>query len=201
MPRNNAGTYSAPAGAWNPAVNGTTMSTDDWNALLSDIASALTASVAADGQTTTTARIPFSQGAAVNAGSVGVPGLGIIGDLTSGLYQPASGQIGLAAAGTAAFYATSTAATLPLNTTALGTLTVNGALSAASISVSGAEVLSGAFIAGGATKLAGSGSTLGFYGATGATKATITGSRGANAALASLLTALASLGLITDSSS
>lgn len=45
--------------------------------------------------------------------------------------------------------------------------------------------------------------TLNFFGASGATgktKQTVTGSRGANAALASLLTALATYGLITDSS-
>lgn len=45
------------------------------------------------------------------------------------------------------------------------------------------------------------GSTVGFYGTTPATKQTVTGSRGANAALASLLTALAAIGLLTDSSS
>jgi hypothetical protein len=44
-----------------------------------------------------------------------------------------------------------------------------------------------------------SGGTLGFLGTGGVTKQTITGSRGGNAALASLLTALASHGLITDS--
>ena len=42
---------------------------------------------------------------------------------------------------------------------------------------------------------------IGFYGASPQTKPTITGSRGGNAALASLLTALATLGLIVDSSS
>ncbi len=42
---------------------------------------------------------------------------------------------------------------------------------------------------------------IGFFGAAGATKAAVTGSRGGNAALASLLTYLASLGLLTDSSS
>jgi hypothetical protein len=42
---------------------------------------------------------------------------------------------------------------------------------------------------------------LGFYGATRVPKQTVTGSRGGNAALASLLTALANLGLITDSTS
>lgn len=40
---------------------------------------------------------------------------------------------------------------------------------------------------------------VGFYGATAVTKPTVTGSRGGNAALASLLTQLATLGLITDS--
>ena len=43
------------------------------------------------------------------------------------------------------------------------------------------------------------GSSLGFYNASAVTKQTVSGSRGGNAALASLLTALASLGLITDS--
>lgn len=43
-------------------------------------------------------------------------------------------------------------------------------------------------------------STLGFLGTAGIAKPTVTGSRGANAALASLLSALASYGLITDSS-
>lgn len=45
------------------------------------------------------------------------------------------------------------------------------------------------------------GSTVGFYGTAPAVKPTVTGSRGSNAALASLLTALAGLGLLTDSSS
>lgn len=42
-------------------------------------------------------------------------------------------------------------------------------------------------------------STLGFFNATPVAKPTVTGSRGGNAALASLITALANLGLITDS--
>lgn len=45
------------------------------------------------------------------------------------------------------------------------------------------------------------GSSLGFYNATAISKPSVTGSRGSNAALASLLTALANLGLLTDSSS
>ena len=45
----------------------------------------------------------------------------------------------------------------------------------------------------------GSAPLLSFFGGTAAAKPTVTGSRGGNAALASLLTALAALGLITDS--
>lgn len=46
-----------------------------------------------------------------------------------------------------------------------------------------------------------SGGTVGFYGGTATALQTVTGSRGGNAALASLLTALATFGLIVDSSS
>lgn len=52
---------------------------------------------------------------------------------------------------------------------------------------------------GGSLTLGASAKSLGFYGSGGAVKPTITGSRSANAALASLLTALASQGLLTDS--
>jgi hypothetical protein len=48
--------------------------------------------------------------------------------------------------------------------------------------------------------LAHTGSNLGFYSHAAAAKPTVTGAKGANAALASLLTALAGLGLLTDSS-
>lgn len=47
----------------------------------------------------------------------------------------------------------------------------------------------------------GSAARVGFFGATAVVKPTVTGSRGGNAALASLLTALANLGVLTDSSS
>lgn len=57
MPRNGSGTYSLPAG--NPVVTGTTISSTVQNNTTSDIASALTQSIAADGQTPVTANIPF----------------------------------------------------------------------------------------------------------------------------------------------
>ena len=57
-------------------------------------------------------------------------------------------------------------------------------------------------ITGGVTRIAlGAAGELGFFGATAIAKPEVTGSRGGNAALESLLTHLASLGLITNSSS
>ena len=49
MSRNGSGVYSLPAG--NPVVTGTTISSSAFNNTMNDIATALTGSVAADGQT------------------------------------------------------------------------------------------------------------------------------------------------------
>ena len=55
MSRNGSGVYSLPAG--NPVVTGTTISSSWANTTLSDIATALTGSVAADGQTPMTGNL------------------------------------------------------------------------------------------------------------------------------------------------
>lgn len=60
MPRNSGGTYIAPAGSWNPAVNMTNATLDDFNALLTDIVNAFTASIAVNGVSVVTANIPMA---------------------------------------------------------------------------------------------------------------------------------------------
>lgn len=57
MSRDGSGIYSLPAG--NPVVTGTTISSATHNTTLTDIANALTASIAKDGQTTPTANLPM----------------------------------------------------------------------------------------------------------------------------------------------
>ena len=57
MSRNGSGVYSLPSG--NPFVTGTTISSTTVNTTLSDIATALTASIASDGQTVPTANLPM----------------------------------------------------------------------------------------------------------------------------------------------
>jgi hypothetical protein len=58
MSRNGSGTYSLPSG--NPVVTGTVISSTWANNTLNDIASALTTSIASDGQTPITANLPMS---------------------------------------------------------------------------------------------------------------------------------------------
>jgi hypothetical protein len=57
MPRNGSGTFTLPAG--NPVVNGSVASSSAFNATMTDLATALTNSVAKDGQTTPAANLPM----------------------------------------------------------------------------------------------------------------------------------------------
>lgn len=59
MSRNGSGTYSLPVNSWNPAVNGVPATAADWQALINDVASAITQSVSRDGQTTLTGNLPM----------------------------------------------------------------------------------------------------------------------------------------------
>jgi hypothetical protein len=64
MSRNGSGTYTLPAG--NPVVTGTTIASTWANTTLSDIASALTDSIAADGQTTMTGQLDLGNNKIIN---------------------------------------------------------------------------------------------------------------------------------------
>jgi len=66
MARNGSGTYNLPAG--NPVVTGTTISSTWANSTLSDISTALTGSIASDGQTVPTANLPMGTYAHTNVG-------------------------------------------------------------------------------------------------------------------------------------
>jgi hypothetical protein len=66
MSRNGSGTYSLPVG--NPVVTGTTISSTWANNTLTDIANALTGSLAADGQTTASGNLNMGTYKIINAG-------------------------------------------------------------------------------------------------------------------------------------
>ncbi len=60
MARNGSGTYSLPSNSWNPAVVDTDISAPDWNDVVSDLETAMSDSIASDGQTTITANLPMA---------------------------------------------------------------------------------------------------------------------------------------------
>lgn len=60
MPRNGNGVYTAPAGSFNPATSGASATPTDWNATRADYETALSNSIAVDGQTTITANLPMA---------------------------------------------------------------------------------------------------------------------------------------------
>jgi len=67
MSRNGSGTYSLPAG--NPVVTGTTITSTWANSTLTDIASALTQSVSADGQTPMTGSLNMASNKIISLGT------------------------------------------------------------------------------------------------------------------------------------
>jgi len=75
MSRNGTGTYNLPAG--NPVVTGTTISSSWANNTLADIASALTDSIAADGQTPMTGDLDMNSQKLVNVANGTLPTDGI----------------------------------------------------------------------------------------------------------------------------
>jgi hypothetical protein len=126
VPRNSSGVYSLPIA---PFVPGTVISSSAVNSDFSDIATALTGSVASNGVTTITGQLKSSITASpAYSGTV---------DLTSGF--------GVSAAGTAAIYAgggivgtfSSSAAALTVPLSITGNLTVSGSITAASFNFSG----------------------------------------------------------------
>jgi hypothetical protein len=68
MSRNGSGTYTLPAG--NPVVTQTTISSTWANTTLTDLATAMTGSVAADGQTPITGSLQMGGNSILNAGTV-----------------------------------------------------------------------------------------------------------------------------------
>src|SRR5215472_1779507 len=163
MPRHGSGTYTLPQSPFSP---NTVISSTAVNSDLSDIATALTGSISADGQTPITGALKFA------SGNAGAPGVAFNSDTTSGMYLSSVGTLGLAAGGTSIGTSTSSTTAWALNTTIAGTLGVTGAVTLSStLGVTGAATLSSTLGVTGAATLS---STLGVTGAVTVTSATAT---------------------------
>jgi hypothetical protein len=92
MPRNGSGLYELPDSV-NPVVANTTI-TDNWaNTTTADIATAISGSVAADGQT------PMSQPLRLASGTESLPGLSFNLSPGTGVYYPAANTLGVSVNG------------------------------------------------------------------------------------------------------
>lgn len=90
-----AGTYTAPASSWNPAVNGASATFGDWNALLTDLSNALTQSIAVDGQSVVTANLPMAGFKLTGLGAASAAtDSARAGDIQSGAWQYLTGVAG-----------------------------------------------------------------------------------------------------------
>lgn len=56
--RNGSGTFNLLTNSWSPATNGTPATAADWQALINDVAAAITQSLSKDGQTAMTGNLP-----------------------------------------------------------------------------------------------------------------------------------------------
>jgi hypothetical protein len=60
MARNGSGQFDLLVNSWNPAINGTLATAGDWQALINDVAAAITQSVSRDGQTPMTGNLDLA---------------------------------------------------------------------------------------------------------------------------------------------
>jgi hypothetical protein len=90
------------------------------------IATGLSTTICRDGQSTTTARIPFAAGTSAAAGTTASVAYSQTNDNNTGMYFPATDQWGLVAGGTAVLTGTATGVAVT------GTLTTSGALTPSS---------------------------------------------------------------------
>ena len=104
MSYNGSGTFVINS-TGQPVVTGTVISSSIFNSLTADLGTGLSTAITKDGQTTTTAKIPFAQGlsAAVAsdfaAGTVGAPSIYLSTDTTTGLYRIGANNDGFAISG------------------------------------------------------------------------------------------------------
>lgn len=119
MSRNSSGVYTLPVAAF---VAGTVIKSADMNTDLSDIATALTQSLATTGVSSMTGPLKLSDG------TQPAPSLTLASDTTTGWYSSGTGQWTFVSLGIAVWAMNSTTLTTSLNATFSGTVTITGTL-------------------------------------------------------------------------
>lgn len=122
MARNGSGGYALPINGWNPAVNGVSATPADWQALIDDVAAAIQASVAADGQTPMTGNLQMGGYRLTGAGAPSGVGQSLRWEqLTRGADIPSAATIAIPLEGQL-FAVTGSTAITAINATIAGRL-------------------------------------------------------------------------------
>lgn len=119
MAFNGSGTFNRIYNWANDKANGVNITASRFDTEDGGFATGLSTCICKDGQQITTAQIPFAVGLSTLAGTAGAPGVAIIGDLTTGIYQSATGAVDITSSGTRVGGFTSTG----LNNTVIGSTT------------------------------------------------------------------------------
>ena len=116
------------------------------------MATGLTTTITKDGQTTTTARIPFASGLGSGDGTVALPALNFTSDTDTGIYRIGTNNVGVAANGAKVVDIATTGVSVTGALSTSTTLGVTGATTLSStLGVTGATTLSAALTYGGVT--------------------------------------------------
>ena len=166
MSYNGSGTFVINTSG-QPVVTGTVISSTAFNALTADLGTGLSTAITKDGQTTTTAKIPFAAGlsAAVAsnfaAGTVSAPAIYLSTDTGTGLYRIGANNDGFAISGTklldfgSALLGITGAATISTTLGVTGATTLSSTLAAGNTTITGTLQVSTGAAVGGATAGAG----------------------------------------------
>lgn len=133
MSFNGSGTFVINSSG-QPVVTGTVISSTAFNSLTADLGTGLSTTITKDGQTTTTAKIPFAFGlsaaAASNfaAGTVAAPGLYLSTDTGTGLYRIGANNDGFAVSGAKVLDIASTGLAVTGTLSATGAATLSSTL-------------------------------------------------------------------------
>ena len=138
MSFNGSGTFVINSSG-QPVVTNTVISSTAFNALTADLGTGLSTTITKDGQTTTTAKIPFAFGlsaaAASNfpAGTVAAPGLYLSTDTGTGLYRIGANNDGFAVSGAKVLDIASTGLGVTGTLSASGQTTLTGGVNLTSV--------------------------------------------------------------------
>lgn len=99
MPFNGSGTFTRSYSWASDATNGILVRSDRMDGEDNNFASGLSNVICKDGQTTTTAQIPFASGIKTNDGTVSTPAVTFTSEPSTGLYKISAGVFGITTSG------------------------------------------------------------------------------------------------------